>query len=113
MLHWVAQHPVRNHAPLYTNLPIFVELFSFQSCYIPEYSPGPCIINRGCYNSTLCLRTEHWKPAWTRELMRPKPKITKDIRPSPDRRYPERRLYRPEKVTKLEVTFNKEQFKVT
>lgn len=80
MLHWGAQDPVRRHASLYTNLPNFVELFSFQSCSIPEHNPAPCIINRGC------LRIEHWKPAWTRELMRPKLKITKDIRPLPDRR---------------------------
>lgn len=44
--------------------------------------------------------------------MRPKLKITKEIRPLPDRRYPVRILHRP-KVTKLEVTFNMEQFKVT
>lgn len=44
--------------------------------------------------------------------MRPKLKIPKEISPSPDRRYPVKILYRP-KVTKVEVTFNTEQFKVT
>ncbi|KAF6125219.1 hypothetical protein HJG60_009740 [Phyllostomus discolor] len=47
ILDWVAQHPVTNHAPLYTSFPIFVKPFFFQSCCVPDHSSRPCIIHRG------------------------------------------------------------------
>lgn len=46
ILDWVAQHPVGNHAPLHTNLPIFVKPFFFQSCCVPDHSPRPWVLHR-------------------------------------------------------------------
>lgn len=87
---------------------MYVTVMTFSRCRIPIHSPGPCIIDRRCYNTTGCMRTEYQKPAWTKGLLRPDPIVLQQHAPAPDRYHPVRILFRPE-VTRAEVKFAKKK----
>lgn len=72
---------------------------TFARCGIPIHSPGPCTIDRGCYNATECMRVKYWKPAWTKALLRPDTIV---LQHAPEIYHPVRLLFRPE-VTTVEV----------
>lgn len=48
---------------------------TFPSCYIEDSNPGCCIIQRGYFNSTHCLKTEHRKITMGQESVETKTNI--------------------------------------
>lgn len=102
--------PITNH----TVLPItdfYYTQLSFADCFTKN-PLQPCIIHRGCYNSTVCLRTYHYQPLFSYGITNPQPSTSPPPPIITQTNNPIRIIYRPI-IHSTTIIFTKQDFLVT